>query len=212
LLSRIILGARVSLIVGIFSVLASGTLGTALGLFAGYYAGKVDSVIMRLTDIQMALPFILLALLIVAILGPSLRNIIIVFTISAWYVYARITRASTLSVRQMDYVQAARVIGASDARILIRHVFPALISPLVVIASFETARIITTEAALGFLGLGVPPPAPSWGNMISDGRQYVQDAWWISVIPGLALMTTVLAINLLGDALRDIMDPRQQTR
>ena len=208
LLTRIMFGARISLVVGVLSVLTSGALGSLLGLLAGYHGGRLDSVIMRLTDIQMALPFILLALLVVALLGPSLTNIVIVFTITAWYVYTRVARASTLSIRENQYVEAARALGATDLRILCRHVLPFLISPLVVTASFEAARIITTEAALGFLGLGVPPPHASWGNMLSDGREYIQDAWWISTFPGLALLVTVLGINLLGDALRDILDPR----
>ncbi len=208
LLTRIMYGARISLVVGLLSVLTSGLLGTLLGLVAGYHGGRLDSLIMRLTDIQMALPFILLALLVVALLGPSLINMVIVFTITAWYVYARVARASALSIRENQYVEAALALGATDLRILWRHILPFLMSPLVVTASFEAARIITTEAALGFLGLGVPPPHPSWGNMLSDGREYIQDAWWISTFPGLALLVTVLGINILGDALRDILDPR----
>ncbi len=208
LLTRVMYGARISLAVGVISVLTSGLLGTFLGLSAGYSGGRLDSLIMRFTDIQMALPFILLALLVVALLGPSLMNVIIVFTVTAWYVYARVARASALSTRENQYVEAASALGASDLRILWRHILPFLISPLVVTASFEAARIITTEAALGFLGLGVPPPNASWGNMVSDGREYIQDAWWISTFPGLALLVTVLGINILGDALRDILDPR----
>jgi peptide/nickel transport system permease protein len=208
LLTRIMYGARISLAVGVISVLASGLVGTFLGLIAGYRGGRLDNLIMRLTDIQMALPFILLALLVVALLGPSLTNVIIVFTVTAWFVYTRVARASTLSIRENQYVEAARALGAADLRILWQHILPFLISPLVVTASFEAARIITTEAALGFLGLGVPPPHPSWGNMLSDGREYIQDAWWISTFPGLALLVAVLGINILGDALRDILDPR----
>jgi peptide/nickel transport system permease protein len=208
LLTRIMYGARISLAVGVISVLTSCLLGTLLGVIAGYHGGRLDSLIMRLTDIQMALPFILLALLVVAMLGPSLTNVIVVFTVTAWYVYARVARASALSIRENQYVEAARALGAADFRILLRHVLPFLISPLVVTSSFEAARIITTEAALGFLGLGVPPPHASWGNMLSDGREYIQDAWWISTFPGLALLVAVLGINILGDALRDILDPR----
>ena len=211
LLSRIIYGARVSLLVGFLSVITSGVLGTLLGLIAGYYGGILDTVIMRITDIQMALPFMLLALLVVALLGPSLSNIIVVFTITAWYIYTRVSRASTLSVREYQYVEAARALGATDLRVLLRHVLPSLLSTLLVAASFESARIITTEAALGFLGLGVPPPTPTWGNMLSDGREYIQNAWWISTFPGLALMITVLGINILGDVLRDILDPGLST-
>ena len=210
LLSRIIFGARISLVVGVLSVLTSGALGTVLGLVAGYYGRGLDSVIMRITDVQMALPFILLALMVVALLGPSLPNIIVVFTVTAWYVYARIARASALALRDRQYVEAARALGATDGRILRLHVLPHLASPLIVVASFEMARIIITEAALGFFGLGVPAPAPSWGNMLSDGREFMEDAWWIATFPGLVLMITVLGINLLGDALRDALDPKLQ--
>lgn len=215
LLSRILYGARVSLTVGFISVLSSGTVGTALGLISGFYGGWVDKVIMRLTDIQMALPFMLMALLVVAMLGPSLPNIVIVFTVTAWYRYARVVRASTLSLREQDWVLAARACGVRNLRILVRHILPHVLSVLLVLSSFEIARIIITEAALGFLGLGVPPPHPTWGNTLSDGREYIQDAWWISVFPGLALVTTVLGINILGDSLRDALDPtlrKQQER
>jgi peptide/nickel transport system permease protein len=208
LLSRIIFGARVSLFVGLFSVLSAGTLGTLLGLVAGYYGGWLDSIIMRITDVIMAMPFILIVLMVVALMGPSLPNVVIVFTITSWYVYARVARASTLSLRKSQYVDAAKAVGANDLRILWRHILPNLFSPLLVMASFEMARIITAEAALGFWGLGVPPPDPSWGNMLSDGREYIQNAWWISTFPGLALMITVLGMNMLGDSLRDFLDPR----
>jgi peptide/nickel transport system permease protein len=210
-LTRIMYGARISLLVGGLSVLTSGAIGLTVGILAGYYGGRFDNVMMRLTDVGMALPFILLALLVVALLGPSLRNVVIVFAVTAWPVYARVSRASAIAIRESSYVEAARGLGAADPRILRRHIFPFLISPLTVVASFEAARIITTEAALGFLGLGVPPPAPSWGNMLSDGRGYIQDAWWVSTFPGLALLVLVLGINLLGDALRDLLDPRLQT-
>jgi len=208
LLSRIIFGARVSLAVGFLSVLTSGALGTMLGLIAGYHGGKLDSLIMRITDVQMALPFILLALMVVSLLGPSLINLVVVFTITAWYVYTRTVRASALSLREQQHVEAAKALGATNSRILRRHILPHLLSPVMVVASFEMARIITSEAALGFLGLGVPPPNPSWGNMLSDGREFIQDAWWIAAFPGLALMITVLGINILGDALSDLFDPK----
>jgi len=209
-LSRIIYGSRVSVMVGIFSVMVGGTLGTLLGLISGYFGGRLDNFIMRLTDIQLSMPFMLMALLVVVLLGPSLANIVVVFTITAWHIYARLARASTLSIRENQDIEAARALGASDFRILRSHVLPSLVSPLVVIASFEMARIITTEAALGFLGLGVPPPQASWGSMLSDGREYMQDAWWIATLPGLALMITVLGINLVGDSLRDLFDPKLQ--
>jgi peptide/nickel transport system permease protein len=208
LLSRIIFGSRVSLFIGLFSVLSAGALGTLLGLVAGYYGRWLDSIIMRVTDVLMAMPFIVIVLIVVALMGPSLFNVVIVFTLTSWYVYTRIARASTLSLRESQYVDAARAVGANDLRILWRHILPNLFSPLLVMASFEMARIITAEAALGFWGLGVPPPDPSWGNMLSDGREYIQDAWWISTFPGLALMITVLGMNVLGDSLRDFLDPR----
>jgi peptide/nickel transport system permease protein len=208
LLSRILYGARISLVVGTLSVLSSGLMGTALGVIAGYYGGWVDSLLMRLTDIQMALPFMLLALLAVALLGPTLPNIVVVFALTAWYGYARVARASTLALCQQQWVGAAYAIGATHRRMICRHILPHLISPILVLGSVEMARIITAEAALGFLGLGVPAPAASWGNMLSDGREYIQNAWWISAFPGLALVTTVLGINILGDGLRDLLDPR----
>jgi peptide/nickel transport system permease protein len=208
LLTRILYGARVSLLVGAFSILTSAIIGVVLGLVAGYYSAWIGNLIMRITDVQMSLPFMLLALLVASLLGPSLRNIVIVFALTGWYIYARIARASTLSLREKEWVEAARAVGATDLRILRYHVFPHLLSPILVMASFDMSRVIVAEAALGFLGLGVPPPHPSWGNMLSDGRQFIQDAWWISTLPGLALAILVLGINTLGDALRDILDPR----
>jgi peptide/nickel transport system permease protein len=208
LLSRIIYGVRSSFIIGFLSVVFSAFCGSVLGIVAGYYSGHVDNIIMRIVDIQMAIPFILLALLVVAMMGPSTPNIIIVFTVTSWYIYARVLRASVLSLRTCVYVEAARALGASDVRILALHILPSLTSPLMVVASFEIARIITTEAALGFLGMSVPPPDTSWGSIISDGREYIQDAWWISTLPGAALVVTVISVNVLGDALRDILDPR----
>ena len=207
LLSRMMFGARVSLTVGLVSVLGAGALGVSLGLLAGYYGGGVDSIIMRVTDILMSLPFILLALLVVGLIGSSLTNVVVVFSATSWYVYARMARVSTLSLKKSQYVDAARAAGARDWRILLRHILPNLLSPVLVIASFEMARIITAEAGLGFWGLGVPPPDPSWGNMLSDGREYIQDAWWIAAFPGLALLVTAVGINLLGDGLRDVLDP-----
>ncbi len=209
-LSRLIFGSRISLLVGSVSVLLGGLVGMLLGLAAGYFGGRTDTAIMRVVDIQMAFPYVLLALAIVALLGASLVNIIIVFMVTEWYVYARVVRAKALSLRQGEFVLAARVLGASPARILLRHILPNVVSPLTVIASFEMAKIISTEAALSFLGLGVPPPTPTWGNMLADGREYLQDAWWVAVFPGVALMLTVLAVNFLGDAVRDALDPKME--
>jgi peptide/nickel transport system permease protein len=208
ILSRLVYGSRVSLLVSVSSVAGSLTLGLALGLLAGFYGGPTDGVIMRLTDLQLAFPFILLALAIVALLGPSLRNIIVVFIVTSWPIYARVVRGTVLSLRELEFVAAARALGRQDLGILLRHVTPNTLAPLTVIAFFEMARMIITEAALGFLGLGVQPPTATWGNMLADGRDYIRDAWWLSAFPGLAIMLTATGVNLLGDGLRDLLDPR----
>jgi peptide/nickel transport system permease protein len=210
ILSRIIYGSRISLMVSLPAVAISATVGLTLGLLAGFYRGWLDSVVMRLVDMQLAFPFILLALSIVALMGPSLRNIIIVFAITTWPVYARTTRGSVLSLREREFVQAARSVGAGDRHLLWRHVLPNVISPVLVLASFEVARMIILESALGFLGLGVQPPTPTWGNMLADGRDYIRDAWWIATFPGLAIMITAAGVNFLGDGLRDLLDPTIQ--
>jgi peptide/nickel transport system permease protein len=207
-LSRAIYGARVSLIVGSVSVLLAGSLGLVLGLISGYAGRQVDNIIMRLTDIQMAFPFILLALAIIAILGPGIRNMIIVFAVTDWTIYARTIRGAVLSIREKEFVEAARGLGGGHGRIIIRHILPSVTSPLIVISSFEIAKIIIYEASLSFLGLGVPQAIPSWGQMLADGREYIQTAWWVSTFPGLPLMITVLGINFIGDGLRDALDPR----
>jgi peptide/nickel transport system permease protein len=210
ILSRIIYGSRISLMVSLPAVAMSAAIGLTLGLLAGFYRGWFDGVVMRLVDLQLAFPFILLALSIVALLGPSLRNIIVVFAITTWPVYARTTRGSVLSLREREFVQAARSVGAGDHRILWRHVLPNIVSPVLVLASFEVARMIILESALGFLGLGVQPPTPTWGNMLADGRDYIRDAWWIATFPGLAIMMTAAGVNFLGDGLRDMLDPTIQ--
>lgn len=207
ILSRIIHGSRVSLAVSLPAVVVSALLGMTLGLLAGYYRGGIESVVMRCVDLQLAFPFILLALSIVALMGPSLRNIIIVFAVTTWPVYARTTRGVVLALRAQEFVEAARGLGASDRRILWRHVTPGVLSPVLVLASFEVARMIILEASLGFLGLGVPPPTPTWGSMLADGRDYLRDAWWIAAFPGLAIMLTAAGSNFLGDGLRDMLDP-----
>ncbi len=206
-LSRIIYGSRISLIVSLSAVVASAAIGLILGLLAGFYRGWVESVIMRLVDLQMAFPFILLALAIVALLGPSLGNIIIVFAVTAWPVYSRTIRGMVLTYQEREFIQAARALGASDLRLMFLHLLPNLVSPMLVLASFEVARMILLESALSFLGLGVRPPTPTWGSMLADGRDYIRDAWWIAAFPGLAIMVTAAGINFLGDGLRDWFDP-----
>jgi peptide/nickel transport system permease protein len=205
--SRIIYGSRISLVVSLPAVATSAIIGLTLGLLAGFYGGWCEGVLMRLVDLQLAFPFILLALSLVALLGPSLHNIILVFALTTWPVYARTTRGAVLSLRAQEFVQAARSLGAGDGRILWRHVLPNVVSPVLVLASFEVARMIILESALGFLGLGVQPPIPTWGNMLADGRDYIRDAWWIAAFPGLAIMITAAGVNFLGDGLRDLFDP-----
>lgn len=210
LFTRIIFGSRISLIVGSLSVVFAGSLGLMLGLIAGYTGGHIESLIMRGADIQMAFPFILLALAIIGVLGPSLNNMIIVFTVTGWTVYARTIRGSVLSLREKEFIEAARAIGYSDVWIILRHILPNVVSPLIVLASFEMAKIIIAEASLSFLGLGIPPSIPSWGGMLAEGREYTQSAWWIATFPGVALMVTVLGVNFIGDGLRDALDPQVQ--
>jgi len=206
--SRLAFGARVSLLVGLSAVAISGVIGVALGLIAGYYGGWFDDVIMRLADFELAFPFILLAIAILAVLGPGLEKVILVLGLTGWAQYCRLTRAQVLGLRETEFVEAARTIGASTARILIRHVLPNALAPVIVIASFSIAGVIIAEASLSFLGLGVPPAVPSWGGMLSEGRAYIERAWWLVTFPGLMLMLTVLSINVLGDAVRDALDPR----
>jgi peptide/nickel transport system permease protein len=208
ILSRLIYGSRISLIVGLSAVLISGTIGILIGLIAGYYGGWLDDIFMRLADIQLAFPFILLSIAVIAVLGPSLRNIIIILGITGWVVYARVIRAEVLSVRELEFIQAVHALGGQNLRILFRHILPNVISPGIVIATLEVARMIILESALSFLGLGVQPPTPTWGGMLNDGRQYLYNAWWLATFPGLAIMLTVLGINLLGDWIRDTLDPR----
>jgi peptide/nickel transport system permease protein len=210
-LSRLLYGARVSIVVGLSAVLIGGVLGTVLGVVAGYAGGAADAVIMRLGDIQLALPFILLAIMFLVVLGPGLANLIVVLGIGQWVTYARIARAQTLSVRQREYVEAARAIGARPAAIVLRTVLPNIAAPLIVMASFNLAGVILSEAALSFLGLGVPPTIPTWGGMLAESRdQLLAGHWHLAVLPGLAIMVTVLSCNIIGDWLRDVMDPRLQ--
>ena len=208
ILSRIIHGSRIALSVGLAAVAISGVLGMAVGLVSGYFGGRVDDFFMRLADIQLAFPFILLAIAVIGVLGPSLRNIIIVIGVSSWVVYARVVRGEVLSIREREFVQAAVALGSRDYRVLVRHVLPNAFTPWLVVATLDMARVIVLESALSFLGLGVQPPTPTWGGMLADGRVYLSTAWWLATFPGLAILVTVLGINLLGDGLRDTLDPR----
>ncbi|MDR7481062.1 MAG: ABC transporter permease [Armatimonadota bacterium] len=207
-LSRLVHGARISLRVGLVSVSIAAALGTTLGLLAGYYGRWLDLGIMRFIDLLLAFPSVLLALAIIAILGPSIFNLMIAVGISATPAYARLVRGSVLSARENTYVEAARAVGCSDRLIIWRHILPNVLAPLIVLSTLGMAGAILTGAALSFLGLGVQPPTPEWGVMLSDGRNYLRRAWWITTFPGMAIMITVLAINMLGDGLRDALDPR----
>ena len=210
ILDRIIRGSRVSLIVGLGVVSVTGAVGTLLGLLGGYFGGWVDNVIMRWVDIQTAFPALLVALTILIVLGPSLENMMIALMINGWMIFARIVRGVTLSLREEEFVKAARVIGSSDLRIVFRHVLPNLISPILTIAVLELARIILAEAALSFLGMGIQPPESSWGLMLADGRDYLVKAWWLVTFPGIAIGITVLFINMVAGWLRSVSDPQQR--
>lgn len=208
ILSRLLYGARVSLLVGTVAVAIGGIVGVILGLVSGYYGGLVDDVVSWISNVQLAFPFVLLMIAVVAVLGPNLRNLVIVLGLGSWVVYARVLRGQVLAVRQRDFVDAARSVGVRELRLLRSHILPNAITPLIVIASFEVARMIILESALSFLGLGVEPDVPSWGAMLADGRSYLQVAWWLATLPGLLIMLTVLSVNLVGDWLRDELDPR----
>lgn len=207
---RILLGARISMMVGFITVALSALIGVPIGILAGYYGGWLDMVLMRFVDVQLAFPFILLALTINAILGLGLRNIIITLVIAGWIEYARIARGETLVVREREYVQAARVLGAGNPRVFSRHILPNIITPLIVISTLQVARFIIAEASISFLGFGVQPPTPAWGSMVSEGLDYIFSAWWLITLPGLALALVALAVNITGDWLRDGLDPRIQ--
>ncbi|SJZ34688.1 peptide/nickel transport system permease protein [Cetobacterium ceti] len=206
--ARLIHGARVSLKVGVLAVGISIVLGGTLGAMAGYYGGKLDNIIMRIMDIFLAVPSILLAIAIVSALGPNLFNLMVAISISSVPSYARIVRASVLSIRDQEFIEAARAIGASDTRIIFRHIIPNALAPVIVQGTLGVAGAILSTAGLSFIGLGIQPPAPEWGSMLSGGRQYLRYAWWVTTFPGLAIMITILSLNLLGDGLRDALDPR----
>ncbi len=207
ILSRIIFGARVSLTVGVTAVLLSGLIGILLGLISGFVGGVVDNIVMGLAEIQLAFPYILLAIAIIAVMGPGLQNLILVLALSGWMIYAKLIRADVLSLRELDYVLAARSIGCSTPRIMLRHVLPQLVGPVIVVATLEMARIVVLESALSFLGLGVQSPELSWGQMLSDGRDYLETGWWVATFSGMAIMLAVLGTNTVGDWLSEIFDP-----
>jgi peptide/nickel transport system permease protein len=209
ILSRLIYGARISIAVGIMAVIVGGFLGTVLGLNAGFFGGRLEDVIMRLADLQLAFPFILLAIMVLVVLGAGVLNLILVLAIGQWVTYARITRGTTISEREKEYVEASRCIGVGNTRIIFRSILPNILAPLIVIASFNVASVILAEAALSFLGLGVPPTVPTWGGMLAESRdQLLGGFWWLAFFPGLAIMLVVLSLNIIGDWLRDFLDPR----
>lgn len=206
--SRLIYGSRVSILVGLSSVAISGIIGVGLGLVAGFFGGKIDDLIMGFAEIQLAFPFILLAVTIMAVVGPGLVNTILVLGISRWVAYGRVVRGQVLAAREREYVEAAWALGYPLYRVLFQQILPNVMSPLIVIASFTVAGNIISEASLSFLGLGVPPSIVTWGGMLAEGREYLRVSWWMATFPGLAIMFTVLSINLIGDWIRDYLDPR----
>lgn len=210
-LSRLIHGTRISLVVGFTAVLLSAALGIVVGLVSGYVGGWVDSVFMRIVDAWLAFPFLLLAIAIVAVLGRGLDNIIIALVITGWVLYARLVRGETLSLREREFVLSARGLGTNPLAIMFRHILPNCMAPILVVATLEIGVVIVTEASLSFLGLGVAATEPSWGGMLADGRAYLTRAWWLATIPGLAIFVIVLAVNVLGDGLRDALDPRHES-
>jgi peptide/nickel transport system permease protein len=210
-LARVVAGGRISLLVGFVSVAAGVVLGVVMGLIAGYYRGFWDMIVMRFADVQLALPFILLAITFIAILGGGLTNTIILLVASQWVQYARLVRGSVLTLRQREFILSAHAIGVKDWRIIVQHLLPNLIGPVIVLMTLNVATNILLESSLTFLGLGIDPTIPSWGGMLAEGRTYLQTAWWVSVFPGLAILLTVLGLNLLGDWLRDSLDPTGRT-
>ena len=211
-LAQVVRGARVSLFIGLTTVIVAGLAGSFLGLVAGYFGKGTDNVLMRLADIQLAFPSILLAILIAAVLGPSITNVIITLSFTRWVVFARVARAATLVTKEQEFITATRASGAGTARILLRHIAPALVAPFLVIATVEMGLVIIAEASLSFLGLGTSASQPSWGLVIANGRDYLTNAWWIATMPGIALSLVVLSVGVFGDRLRDALDPRLSRR
>jgi len=207
-LSRVIYGARVSLSVSLLVILITGSIGTVLGIIAGYLGGRTDAFLMRITDISLAFPGILIAILLATIIGPGYWTVVLAISILGWAPYARLIRGEALKLREADFAAQARIIGSSSLRIMVIHIFPNIVNPLIVMVTLSVGFVILTEAALSYLGAGIPPPTPSWGNMVSDGRNLIDTAWWICFFPGLAIGLVVLAGNFLGDWIRDKLDPR----
>lgn len=207
ILSRVIYGTRISLLVGVSVVLLASTVGTLLGLLAGFLGGRVDALLMRIVDVFLAFPFLLLAIVIMAMLGASLTNIILVLAITGWVDYARVVRSQVLSVRELEYITAAKALGARNPVIMLKHILPNVVASVIVIGSLQLGSVIIAEASLTFLGLGIPPSIPTWGSMLASGREYFVLAWWLPTFPGIAIVLTVLSVNFLGDWLRDVFDP-----
>ncbi len=210
LFSRILYGARISLTVAVTGVLAGGAIGIVLGLLCGFIGGRFDNFVMRLAEVQLAFPYLLLAIAVIAALGTSLLNLILVLGLRTWVVYARTVRASVLAEKELEYVQAGTALGISGARVLFKHILPNIASPAIVLVTVELSQLILMETTLSFLGLGVQPPFPSWGSMLSAGRDYLASAWWLATFPGLTIMVAVMAANLLGDGLRDALDSKTE--
>ncbi len=210
ILTRLIYGARVSLLMAALTLMLGGGIGVTLGLLAGYHGGRLESIAMRAADITMAFPIILFAILLVSILGGGLLNVVLSVGIVLWARYARVVRGEVLAIMQRDFIARARINGCSSLRIILIHLFPNVLNTLMVLLSLQVGWLIIVESSLSFLGAGVPPPTPTWGGMIAEGRDYITRAWWVSLFPGVAIMLTVLAFNLFGDWLRDTLDPRQR--
>ena len=210
ILSRMIYGARTSLTISVITILLSGIIGAFLGIVSGYLGGWVDALIMRVVDVAFSFPAILLALLMAVVFGPSFLNIILIISFTLWAQYARMSRAETLRLKEMDFIALAQIAGCSKLNIMIRHLFPNAANPLIILATLQVGVVIILESSLSFLGVGIPPPTPAWGAMVAEGRSYVVSAWWISLIPGVAILLTVLSFNLLGDALTEYLDPSQR--
>jgi peptide/nickel transport system permease protein len=212
ILSRLIYGARTSMIVSVLAIGICAPIGVLFGLISGYFGGKVDTIIMRFTDLWMSMPAIITAILMVSVLGPSKQTVIIVVGITGWIHYARIIRGEVLSYKKREFVQLARVTGCSDARIIFSHIFPNVINSLIILVTLDFGRVIIITATLSFLGLGIQPPSAAWGLMLAEGRQYITYAWWMSAFPGIAILFAVLGMNMTGDWLRDALDPKQKLR